>query len=347
MKRLYNLDYLRGLAAFGIMIYHLLIWTRGEYSSENFMGRIGIYGVAIFYVLSGMTLYLVYHKKMIPSKPDLIDFFKKRILRLFPLMWLVTITTILLSGIAPDPLKVFLNLSGLFGFVSWFGYFAPGAWSIGNELVFYVFFPVFIFLANRSKLGLSIFSMLLFAIYIYFAFFLLQEDKDLGSQWRNYVNPLNQVFLFLSGFLIVLILKNKVLKNGHILMLILAALAVFTFYPVSGDTINLVTGTNRLVFTAICIVICISFYKLTFKLPDFIHKPLTILGEASYSVYLLHPLIYNVLAKLFSKMQFTNDLPLYILAITSGIVTLIASYLVYWYFERFFMKLGRGKKVTD
>jgi len=189
--------------------------------------------------------------------------------------------------------------------------------------------------------------MLLFAIYIYFAFFLLQEDKDLGSQWRNYVNPLNQVFLFLSGFLIVLILKNKVLKNGHILMLILAALAVFTFYPVSGDTINLVTGTNRLVFTAICIVICISFYKLTFKLPDFIHKPLTILGEASYSVYLLHPLIYNVLAKLFSKMQFTNDLPLYILAITSGIVTLIASYLVYWYFERFFMKLGRGKKVTD
>ena len=346
MKRLYNLDYLRGLAAFGIMINHLLIWTRGEYNSENFMGRIGIYGVAIFYVLSGMAMYLVYHKKMVPSKPDLIDFIKKRFLRIFPLMWLVTIATIVLSGVKPDALKVFLNLSGLFGFISWHGYFAPGAWSIGNELVFYAFFPVFIFFANRSKTGLFIFSTLLFAIYIYFAFFLLDENIDLGSQWRNYVNPLNQVFLFLSGFLIVMFLKNKQINNRNILILLLAAIALFVFYPASGDTINLVTGITRLVFTAICIVVCISFFKLTFKLPNFIHKPLTILGEASYSVYLLHPLIYKALSLLFSQFGATQDIPLYLLAIISGILTLLASYLVYWYFERYFMRSGRGKEIV-
>ena len=311
------------------------------------MGRVGIYGVAIFYVLSGMTMYLVYHKKMIPSKPDLFDFIKKRVLRIFPLLWLVTITTILLSGEAPDAVKVFLNLSGLFGFVSWHGYFAPGAWSIGNELVFYVFFPVFIFLANRSKTGLIIGTAILFAIYIYFAFFILREDVNLGPQWRNYVNPLNQVFLFLSGFLIVLTLKNVTIKNAAIIMMLFVSLAVFTFYPVSGDTINLVTDSNRLIFTAICIVICAGFYKLTLKLPVFLHQPLTLLGEASYSVYMLHPLIYNITGKLMKLFAGENQPPLYVIAIISGVVTLIASVLVYRYFEMYFMRLAHstaGKK---
>jgi peptidoglycan/LPS O-acetylase OafA/YrhL len=48
MKRLPELDYLRGLAAFGIMIFHYLSWTRGEFSADDTMGRIGIYGVAFF-----------------------------------------------------------------------------------------------------------------------------------------------------------------------------------------------------------------------------------------------------------------------------------------------------------
>jgi exopolysaccharide production protein ExoZ len=78
MNRLYNLDYLRGLAAFGIMIYHYLSWTLGNFSADTFMGRLGIYGVSIFYVLSGLTLYYVYFDKMKPSKEDIISFFKKK-----------------------------------------------------------------------------------------------------------------------------------------------------------------------------------------------------------------------------------------------------------------------------
>ncbi len=77
MNRLYNLDYLRGLSAFAIMIYHYLSWTYNKYSSDDFLGRLGIYGVSIFYVLSGLTLYYVYHKKMVPSISDTRAFFKK------------------------------------------------------------------------------------------------------------------------------------------------------------------------------------------------------------------------------------------------------------------------------
>jgi len=67
INRLNSLDYLRGIAAFGIMIYHYSSWTFGRFHADNFMGRVGVYGVAIFYVLSGLTLFHVYHEIMKPK----------------------------------------------------------------------------------------------------------------------------------------------------------------------------------------------------------------------------------------------------------------------------------------
>ena len=93
MKRLSNIDYLRGLAALGIMVYHYLSWTLGLFTADSIMGRIGIYGVSIFYILSGLTLHYVYYEQMIPSKKDVLNFFKKRFFRIFPLLWLVIIVT--------------------------------------------------------------------------------------------------------------------------------------------------------------------------------------------------------------------------------------------------------------
>lgn len=75
MNRLYNLDYLRGFAAFGIMIYHYSSWSLGNFTADSFMGRIGVYGVSVFYVLSGLTLFYVYKNKMKPTVQDVIYFF--------------------------------------------------------------------------------------------------------------------------------------------------------------------------------------------------------------------------------------------------------------------------------
>ncbi len=137
MNRLYNLDYLRGLAAFGIMIYHYISWCFGRYSAQDYMGRVGVYGVAVFYVLSGLTLFHVYHKEMVPTWLQIKHFFKKRIFRIFPLLWIVTIISVIISAKMPNLIHLFLNLSGLFGFFAWDITFSGGVWSIGNELVFY------------------------------------------------------------------------------------------------------------------------------------------------------------------------------------------------------------------
>jgi exopolysaccharide production protein ExoZ len=348
MNRLYNLDYLRGLVAFGIMIYHYSRWTVGEFSSDTFMGRLGIYGVSIFYVLSGLTLYYVYNDRMIPSKEDILSFFKKRVFRILPLLWLVTIISILLAQKKPDLIDLLLNLSGLFGFVAWDKYFSIGVWSIGNELVFYVFLPFFILFAKKVKPLMVALSLAILGLYLYFAFVKLTPDLTLSEQWKNYVNPLNQVFLFLGGFLIGLFLHHVKFKNALTITLLILGVALFTFYPATGNAINLVTGSTRLIFTASCFLICIGFYKLAIQFPAFIHKPLTLLGEASYSVYLLHPLVWTltgIASGIFRSHVFY--FPDFINFIVSVVLTLVISYFVYQHFEKYFMKLGHSNKTKQ
>lgn len=347
MNRLYNLDYLRGLAAFGIMIYHYLTWSSGIFSADTFIGKLGVYGVSIFYVLSGLTLYHVYYDKMKPTKDDIISFIKKRVFRIFPLLWLVTIVAIIFSGKVPDFYDLFLNLTGLFGFIKWDAYFSAGMWSIGNELVFYTFFPLFVLFTKSSKLLMTLFGLIIFGVYLYFAFIKLTPQKALSEQWRDYINPLNQVFLFLGGFLIGLFFYNIKIKNSIVIALLICGLGLFVFYPVSGNTINLVSGVNRLIFTACCFLICICFYKLTFRFPKFIHKPLTLLGEASYSVYLLHPIVYSLTSialAVLGKYLFHFQFPPSVKMIFAVVSTLIISYFVYNYFEKFFVKLGKTSK---
>lgn len=340
MKRLYNLDYLRGLAAFSIMIYHYISWTFGEFPADTFLGRIGIYGVSIFYILSGLTLFYVYQNKMVPSETDVKDFFKKRIFRIFPLLWLVTLFSIVLSREMPGITKLILNLTGLFGIVNWDSYYATGAWSIGNELVFYLFFPFFILFTKRSKWALGILSTVLLGVYLYFAFHILSANTVLSEQWRNYINPLNQVFLFLGGFLIGLFFQRVEMNKYVIASIFVAGLCLFVFYPATGDMINLVTGINRIIFTMSCFFICTSFYKAEVKLPLVLHNPLKLLGEASYSVYLLHPLVLIVVSAVNKRIFHLSD-PLNLTV--SVVVTLIISYFVYEYFEKYFMKISKTK----
>ena len=338
--RLYNLDYLRGLAAFGIMIYHYSVSTTGRFTSETMLGRIGIYGVSVFYVLSGLTLFYVYHDKMIPTWGDISSFFIKRVFRIFPLLWLCTLITVILSRSIDVP-ELILNLTGLFGFVAWNHHIATGAWSIGNELVFYVFFPLFILSSKRSMPLFLTLSAVLLGIYLYFAFYVLDATRTLTVQFGNYSNPLNQVFLFLGGFVTGLFFRNRNVPGYVSLGVLLLGLGLFVFYPAEGNTVNLVTGWNRIVFTVACFAICFGFYKLPLRFPRFVDYPLTLLGEASYSVYLLHPIVYKMMKVMMAQAERILPVPRFALPLLSVAVTLVVSYIVYERVEKFFMRKGK------
>ena len=142
-NRLHYLDYLRGISALGIMFFHYLSWTFGSFNASNPIGRIGIYGVSIFYILSGLTLYHVYFN-LEPSKKNILHFIIKRVFRIVPLFALITILSVLMVNQPIEFTNLILNLTCLFGFINPTGYYTTGGWSIGNEMVFYLFLIILI-----------------------------------------------------------------------------------------------------------------------------------------------------------------------------------------------------------
>lgn len=339
-RRIESLDALRGIAALGVMLYHLLSWEFGHFNSDSFWGRIGIFGVSIFYVLSGLTLYYVYGGKNLFSGKILKKFWKRRILRIFPLLWVVSATGILLNKLEPEIWDILLNFSGLFGFFRWDTTFSTGVWSIGNELVFYSAFPIIVML-TRSKWLFSIFLGSVLALDLIFGLCLLTPRNSLLDQWHIYTNPLNQILLFSLGIAISFYLRNQRVSNIYLILILLLASIVFIYYPVQGDRINLITGPNRYLFLTLCLVIVFAVYKLNLseKMASN-YGPLRFLGDISYSIYLLHPLVYFVVSAIVKRYLHSNAI---ITVIASVMITLLVGFLSYRLFESFFIRMGRKK----
>lgn len=341
MKRIVTLDYLRGTAAFGIMLFHYYGDIFGKLGPNDFLGKVGVYGVTIFYVLSGLTLYHVYHDKLTTNLASIKKFFLKRLIRIHPLLILSTVLALIIfkSYGNYSALTLFLNFTGLFGLVDWSNYITQGAWSIGNELVFYLFFPVFVLTFKFKRTIFYLFSLLLLAIYLYFTFIIIQPGVNTDDIWHNYVNPLNQVFYFLGGFSIGAFFSNMNIKPIISYFLLFAAIVAFTFYPIYGtEEALLFTGFNRIAFTIMCFTACFSLYKLNFTLPAILDKPIRLLGEISYSVYLLHIVCLKLTQYGFAKAGLSNESWTFFFAAIT--ITLIVSYLVYTYYEMFFMRKG-------
>jgi exopolysaccharide production protein ExoZ len=346
MRRLSSLDYLRGLAAFGVMVFHYSMWNFGLFNAQDFLGRVGLYGVAIFYVLSGITLYHVYFNKIgTPSKTGLKDFAIKRIFRIFPLLWLLSFLTLVIKKDVFTSENIFLNFSGLFSVYHWKESITYGGWSIANELAFYMLFPLFIFISKKSKILLSLVSICVVLIYLWFAFIRLENYSFLGEvrgsndSWEDYTNPLNQVIFFFSGYLIGHLFKYMSIPKMMNFVLIALSLLIFIYYPAKDNSIHLITGFTRVVFTVVSIIICFAFYKTEFGLPGPVHRVFSFLGDISYALYLAHPLIWYILSVYLKKYYYVLSPQLRLIA--GFIISLSIAYLLHQILEKPFMALGK------
>lgn len=337
MKRFESLDWLRGLMAFAIMIYHMVSWELFHPESGSLLGNIGIYGVSIFFVLSGLSMGIVYNNYIKDFQTSIV-FFIRRLFRLLPLLWIAIAVIVGIDYLVHGTLdiyKIFLNITLLFGFVAPDSYINVGAWSIGNETFYYAFTPFLIMLYAKNKQLGNLAVLGLVAVGMYFAFSALDPNKPLADQWNTYINPFNNFFLYACGLAMYFNFHDVSMKNiANILIVV--SIAIFCLYPVAGDQINITTGVNRIIFALASIALTLGFYKLELNIPSLISKPLANLGEATYGVYLLHPVVYIFVNKV------TED-PI-ICASTTVIVTIIAANLSYQFYEKRFIKIG--KKVT-
>lgn len=345
-SRIESLDWLRGLAALSIMFYHLYNWNIASLDSGSWLGRLGIYAVSIFFILSGLSMAIVYNKFIKDAKTS-ITFFIRRIFRIWPLLWVVTTYSVLMDSrghITISQLKLYIaNITTVFGFIKPQAYIATGAWSIGNEMVYYAITPIIIMAYNRKKiLGnlVFIFSLVIGLIY---AFNILDSNVDLATQWINYVNPFNNLFFYFGGIAIYYNLKDLEVNKYFNNFILFIAVMLFCFIPLDGNQIIISTSIWRIIFSLLCFIIVIGFYKLESNIPKLIGGFLEAFGVATYGVYLLHPVVYNILLRVYSRLNvFTNGIigKVYII-ISVVIITAILALISYYKFELKIMRYGK------
>ena len=179
----------------------------------------------------------IVYSNYITSIKNSFFFFIRRIFRIWPLLWLCIFLAIAPSIIKSDSIisyRLLLeNLTTIFGFVRPEMYINTGAWSIGNEMVYYSLTPFIIYFYNKNRNYGNIICAI--AIAIYFSFFLMTPELNLAKQWPLYVNPLNNLFLYIAGIAIYYNLQHVKFKLFSLFCIFILIITVFIFYPVHGD----------------------------------------------------------------------------------------------------------------
>ncbi|QDV44206.1 Acyltransferase family protein [Stieleria neptunia] len=342
--RLEAIDYLRGMFALSVAVYHYATWSDIplHWFPAQVLSKLGIYAVCAFYVISGLSFGYVYEKIKLDGR-NLSSFWVKRYFRLVPLYAVVCVSTICIAyarGKEGYSLSTILNnITLLFGVTDPDDYIPVGGWSIGNEFSFYLIFPVLILVRRAGRLGAIGLAMFALFMSLLYSFHMLDGEETLSSQWPTYINPLNQVPFFIGGLLIAPTIHwgKSISPHSLVRMLTLLCLA-FALIPIDSP-IAMVTGYRRILLSAITVSACaVAFWCPKTKFVT-LNRILSLLGLCSYSIYLIHPLVYNVCWKI------TNILAVPTLQVPVAFaVTLFVARLSYLFIEK--PMIGIGKVVA-
>lgn len=355
------LDGIRGFLAFWVFFYHLSMACIAK--SAPWGG--GAIAVDIFMLLSGFLM--AYHwnirkNRFNSFKHQLLDFYIRRFFRIAPLYYvLLTLAFLgnkyffemgkLITQVVPPPwldaatqesiatshgldiFNILAHYTFLFGFIP--DYVSASIlpdWSIGLEMQFYLVFPFVILLISRFGAFPVILSLSV-ASYI--------TNKLLGLYLSpgilgNFPQPsliLFKINIFAAGISIAYTYYSKTSKR-RIYWALLAALSLFS--------------ANSRVWIIACLIVFMLLFNNDKK--EWIDKIMScrlakFLGDTSYSVYLVHMMIYMpILYKLFQYEWYLNLSDNYRLAIAfvfSAIPVYVVSYFLYRFIELKGIRIGR------
>ncbi|RYG39732.1 MAG: hypothetical protein EOO01_28930 [Chitinophagaceae bacterium] len=195
--RLDYVDALRGLAALMVLVCHSLQVDPSLEVPSSLANKFEAckYGVQLFFVISGFTIFYSLHN----SDSNTTNFFIRRFFRIAPLYFVAVIFYGWLYDISFT--GIFLNLFFLHGFSpEYINRVVPGGWSIGVEMVFYCMVP-FLFkkIPDFGKALMFFLITLIFSFVIFYAYRRLVPSTPFLESFVYFWLP-NQLPIFALGF---------------------------------------------------------------------------------------------------------------------------------------------------
>lgn len=295
-ERVLGWDLLRGLSAIAVAAYHLLLW-QGLATVHPW----GSYGVYLFFVLSGASLAYTYAPRLQAGSFSFRSFLWVRYVRLAPL-YLALLLLVLPWKIHQEGWtaalagELLLNASFLFG---WYEPAARsmlvGGWSLGIEAVFYLLFPLFMAAALRPRWGLAAGVALLLVQALWIVATAGAESGYQANAVRYHHAPAFAGY-FMGGCLLGLARLRGQQSRWPALPGASALVGVFAVMLAlqperQGDEL---LGWRGLLFAALCFGAVWLAGGLRMRRRS--DRIATALGDATYGVYLLHPVLYFGLA---------------------------------------------------
>lgn len=294
-----NIQALRALAAIGVVFYHTDYHLFGLHTD--------LFGVATFFVISGFIMCFICARD--PS-----SFFERRLIRIVP-MWIVCLTFAASSFQKLNAENALWYLkSVLFIPSDRFPILGVG-WTLNLEMYFYVLFAIAI--AINARLAPLMTAAALCAVFAGAA-------VCPGSFLLVYYSQ-GYVWYFLGG-IVVFYLANILppVRISRVVALAgMAALyAVVLLFPLLSEQGEVIAFALKGLPMAI-----VAWALFTAKSgADLSWRPLLLLGEASYSIYLVHTI---AMEKIFGRL-ITRDLAgtniwvaLFVLALATGIGVIV------------------------
>lgn len=299
------LQALRGIAALMVVLFHMVPHLENSPLLSPLAApmKYGFSGVDVFFALSGFVIYR--SSMQIAGLANIGHFIKRRAMRIFfgywPALAFTAIIWHLLMGIAWPGLGKALG-SALLIFPNLLDNWLPTAWSLTYELYFYALMCL-VLLAAPTKRLLALAGLVMLLV-LWNSLWLLLD----GARVVHGHQPLRFLLTgfaveFFAGALIAH-LHNRLLPqwSGALAMLmLLSCLALLGF--TAGTTSILFANVEILractygVFAIGMLLLALSLHESHIPAPAWLVK----VGDASFSLYLLHPVLIDILASFNAK----------------------------------------------
>jgi peptidoglycan/LPS O-acetylase OafA/YrhL len=325
-----SIQYLRGVAAMSVALFHTSVNMPAFAWPSSLARDFGDCGIDVFFVISGFVMFFVTKDNSMSSQ----TFLLRRIIRIVPLYWLATILYLVLFlasgyGRASEVVLSHIVQSMLFiphvnpGTGTNVPLLRPG-YTLNYEMYFYFLFAALLLVASAGKR-----VVLLVAYGIAVSLLFVVTDPQ-APALRIYENPIILEFVAGSvlGYLYVNGYLAKVSPWIGLSMVVLGAAGLPYFHLKNSDFETFTQGgpAALLVCGALILEAANRLPKIEF---------MKTLGDSSYSIYLVNPIILSALngAMRFSRVPVENPLvgtPLVLLGLGAAA---LGGYVTYRFIE--------------